>query len=50
MTASPDQSLHPALRKAEIDGMKSQLADLLEELEEYESVSMVQAMSLLTLS
>ncbi len=33
--ASPRPNVHPALRKAKMDALKSHLADLREELEEY---------------
>jgi len=33
--APPDESVHPLLRKAELDGLRSQLADLDREIEEY---------------
>ena len=36
VTANPNRSLHPALRKAELGGLKSQLEDLKSELQEYE--------------
>ena len=36
--AAPDKRLHPKLQKAQIDGLRSQLVDLREELEEYESL------------
>ena len=36
--ASPNHHLHPALRKAEIHGLKSQLADLRQEIEAYEAL------------
>ncbi len=36
--ASPKRSLHPVLRKAEVDGVKSQLADLREEIDAYEAL------------
>ena len=36
--AAPDQQLHPKLQKAQLDGMRSQLADLRAELEEYDSL------------
>ncbi|MGA2133523.1 MAG: helix-turn-helix transcriptional regulator [Bryobacteraceae bacterium] len=35
-SANPKSGLHPALRKAQIDGLKSQLADLKRELAEYQ--------------
>jgi ribosome-binding protein aMBF1 (putative translation factor) len=34
--ANPNPSLHPALRKAELDGLRSQFEDLKSELQEYE--------------
>src|SRR5689334_16624468 len=34
--ANPNRSLHPALRKAQVDGMKSQLQDLKKELRQDE--------------
>ncbi len=38
-TAADHQSeIHPALRKAEVDGLQSQLEDLRAELEEYEAL------------
>jgi hypothetical protein len=36
VTANSNRSLHPALRKAELGGLKSQLEDLKSELQEYE--------------
>ena len=36
--AAPKDSLHPALRKAQMDAMQSQLTDLQRELEEYEAL------------
>jgi ribosome-binding protein aMBF1 (putative translation factor) len=36
--ATPQRDLHPVLRKAEIDGLTSQLAELRRELEEYEAL------------
>ena len=38
VTANPDRNLHPVLRKAELDGLKSQLGDLRRELQEYEAL------------
>jgi ribosome-binding protein aMBF1 (putative translation factor)/cytidylate kinase len=35
-SAPSDESVHPLLRKAELDGLRSQLADLEYEIEEYE--------------
>ena len=35
---SPHPKVHPVLRKAEMDALKSQLADLREELEEYNAL------------
>lgn len=34
----PDKQLHPKLQKAQLDGMRSQLADLRAELEEYDAL------------
>ena len=36
--AIPNRDLHPALRKAEIEGLRSQLEDLKGELREYEAL------------
>jgi len=36
--ANPNRSLHPALRKAELDGLKGQLDDLQRELLDYENL------------
>ena len=33
-----DRNVHPALRKAELDGLKSQLEDLKSELQEYQAL------------
>ena len=38
VAANPNRSLHPALRRAELDGLKSQLGDLKNELQEYEAL------------
>jgi ribosome-binding protein aMBF1 (putative translation factor) len=38
VTANPKGTIHPALRKAELDGLKSQLEDLKSELQEYEAL------------
>ena len=38
VTANPKPSLHPAFRKAELDGLKSQFKDLKNELHEYEAL------------
>jgi len=38
VTAAPHRDLHPALRKAEIDGLVSQLEELKRELKEYEAL------------
>jgi ribosome-binding protein aMBF1 (putative translation factor) len=38
VTASPNRSLHPVLRRAELDGLKSQMEDLKRELLEYEAL------------
>ena len=38
LTAAPKRELHPALRQAEIDGLRSQLEDLKRELQEYEAL------------
>ena len=38
VTANPNRSIHPALRKAELDGLKSQLEDLKRELDDYEKL------------
>ena len=38
VAARPKRSLHPALRKAEADGLKSQMNDLKQELREYEAL------------
>ena len=38
VAANPNRRLHPALRKAELDGLKSQLQDLKKELQEYEAL------------
>jgi ribosome-binding protein aMBF1 (putative translation factor) len=38
VTANPNRNLHPVLRKAELDGLKSQLDDLKRELQEYEAL------------
>lgn len=38
VAAKPNQKLHPALRKAELDGLKSQLEDLKRELREYQAL------------
>ena len=35
VTAKPNRNLHPVLRKAQVDALKSQLADLKSELREY---------------
>jgi ribosome-binding protein aMBF1 (putative translation factor) len=35
---TPPRDLHPALRKAQLDGLKSQLADLRRDLKEYEAL------------
>jgi cytidylate kinase/transcriptional regulator with XRE-family HTH domain len=35
-TGPPDEKIHPVLRKAEIEGMRSQLADLDRDIREYE--------------
>ena len=36
--ASPKRGLHPALRKGEMDALKSQLSDLRREIEEYNAL------------
>jgi ribosome-binding protein aMBF1 (putative translation factor) len=38
LMANPNRSLHPTLRKAEFDGLKSQLETLKRELQEYQSL------------
>ena len=38
VTANPNRSRHQALRKAELDGLKSQFQDLRNELHEYEAL------------
>jgi len=38
LMANPARNLHPALRKAEFEGLKSQLEDLKRELQEYQSL------------
>lgn len=38
LAASPRKDLHPALRKAEADALKSQLHDLRKEMEEYNAL------------
>jgi ribosome-binding protein aMBF1 (putative translation factor) len=38
VSAAPKRDLHPALRKAQIDGLQSQLEDLKRELREYEAL------------
>jgi ribosome-binding protein aMBF1 (putative translation factor) len=38
VAAASRPSLHPALRKAEIDGLRSQLGDLKKELREYQAL------------
>jgi ribosome-binding protein aMBF1 (putative translation factor) len=38
VTANPNRRFHPALRKAEVDAVKSQLEDLKSQLREYESL------------
>lgn len=37
-SARPDEHVHPKLHRAQVDGLRSQLADLREELNEYESL------------
>ena len=36
--ATPKRNIHPVLRKAEIDALKSQLSDLRQDLEEYSAL------------
>jgi ribosome-binding protein aMBF1 (putative translation factor) len=38
VTASPNRAIHPKLRNAELDGLRSQLEDLRRELQEYEAL------------
>jgi ribosome-binding protein aMBF1 (putative translation factor) len=38
VTSKPHPNLHPALRKAEVAGLKSQLEDLRSEIQEYETL------------
>jgi ribosome-binding protein aMBF1 (putative translation factor) len=38
MTMSPKREVHPVLRKAQLDALKSQLEDLQREIEEYETL------------
>lgn len=38
LAASPKKDVHPALRKAEADALKSQLQDLRKEIEEYNAL------------
>ena len=38
MESQPDDKIHPSLRKAEIDALESQLADLRQQIQEYEQL------------
>ena len=37
-SAPPDDTVHPLLRKAEVEGLRSQLADLTTDIHEYEGL------------